>query len=81
VCKKSALVPLGLLRNVSAAQLTQDSWAALSPGAQGVVTGEALFGEKLGLKTQELLTTEPAATSRKGVSAPRLISALPKGSF
>eukprot|EP00930_Biecheleria_cincta_P083474 TRINITY_DN73035_c0_g1_i1.p1 TRINITY_DN73035_c0_g1~~TRINITY_DN73035_c0_g1_i1.p1 ORF type:complete len:319 (-),score=61.89 TRINITY_DN73035_c0_g1_i1:233-1189(-) len=81
VCKKSALLPLSLLRNVSAAQLTQDSWAVLSPGAQGVATGEALFGEKLGLKTQELLTTEPSAISQKGLSAPRLIPALPKGSF
>lgn len=81
VCKKSALVPLGLLRNVTAAQLIQDSWAALSPGAQGVATSEALSGERLGIKTQELLATEPAATSRKAVSGPRLIPALPKSSF
>jgi len=51
-CKRSAQLPLGLLRHISAAQLTQDSWAVLLPDARGVAAGEALSGHRLKLKMQ-----------------------------
>jgi len=82
VCKKNALLPMSLLLNTSAQQLTETPWLALSAAA-GAAQAEAESGA-LDLKLQELVAAAPTEAqaapksgSVKSTAGPRL--AVPKG--
>eukprot|EP00933_Yihiella_yeosuensis_P076423 TRINITY_DN8616_c1_g1_i1.p1 TRINITY_DN8616_c1_g1~~TRINITY_DN8616_c1_g1_i1.p1 ORF type:complete len:307 (+),score=56.79 TRINITY_DN8616_c1_g1_i1:46-966(+) len=87
VCKKNALLPMALLRNVSAADLIQKAWSKLLPALSASAIGDGTDAEKkLGslpsLKVDDIAnvpTTDSATASKPSVPEPKL--ALPKGTF
>eukprot|EP00440_Ansanella_granifera_P062689 gb/GFBE01067975.1/.p1 GENE.gb/GFBE01067975.1/~~gb/GFBE01067975.1/.p1 ORF type:complete len:314 (+),score=83.32 gb/GFBE01067975.1/:1-942(+) len=78
VCKKNALLPLALLRNTSAAQLTETAWLELSAAAGAV--GQAADTAKVGLKLEEIVAgaASEASSEHKKAQTPGPRFAVPQ---
>lgn len=94
VCKRNALLPVGLLANTTARHLATVSWASLLPAlaadlAIGSLGAPAVAAPAAAsLKTPELATGDASARSAAGASAagagaaePRFVGRLPKGTL
>merc|ERR1712137_447775 len=77
VCKKSALLPMGLLQNISAEKLTATSWLSLT--ATAAEQGKASSAQPLDIKLQDVVPGDAKTLPKSAETALNL--AMPKGSW
>lgn len=82
-CKRNALLPVALLKNVSAKQVREIPWLTLMPALARTLQAEqaAVPDVNLTLKVQDLVVPAETAKPSAKTDAPKPHLSMPKGSF